>query len=647
MNEADDDAGGGRRWGTILLAVLALAGAAVIAVLVWQTVSSGTRRDDAAALQRQSYGVMILARELDATLASAEATLGRFVISGDKRIGQLYADEWRRAGTLVDRLLRDANPAVKPEAKELRTAYLERGTELGAVALRTTYRQNDQALSKYYVAGKSPTLDRLKAAVDGLIARERATLGQRTAEAEQTIARSNAMLAILIVTGIVLAILAGVLAFAARLSRQRRRDQEVRTLELEDAVMLRTAELRDANTALVAEMAERESAEEKLRQAQKMEAIGQLTGGIAHDFNNMLSVVVGGIELAQRRIAQGRDDVARHLDRAMEGATRAAALTKRLLAFARAEPLLPARVNPRALIATMVELLDRTLGDNVTVRIKGDSDWIVFADAHQLENALLNLAVNARDAMPNGGVLTITAEGVTLADQDVAGLAAGDYVRIIVRDTGSGMDAATAGRAFEPFFTTKPHGRGTGLGLSQAFAFVRQSNGIMAIDSIEGEGTAVSIWLPRQMANAGPTVAAPVDDRRKGGLPPGRAVLVIEDDPRVLAATVEALAELGHEPLACGKAADVPAVLRARRDIGLIISDVLMPGVTGPELVAAIRMLHPHIPVLYMTGFAGDIADAAQFGGCEVLRKPFTITVLSAALDRALLPERIEHAEAA
>jgi signal transduction histidine kinase/ActR/RegA family two-component response regulator len=634
------DGGGGRRWGTILLAVLALAGAAVIAVLVWQTVSSGTRRDDAAALQRQSYGVMILARELDATLASAEATLGRFVISGDKRIGQTYADEWRRAGTLVDRLLRDANPAVRPQAKELRTAYLERGTELGAVALRTTYRQNDQALSKYYLAGKSPTLDRLKAAVDGLIARERATLGERTAEAEQTIARSNAMLAILMATGVLLAIIAGVLAFAAWLARQRRRDEEARALDLEDAVAARTAELH-------AEMAEREEAEAKLRQAHKMEAIGQLTGGIAHDFNNMLAVVVGGIELAQRRIAQGTGDAARHLDRAMEGAVRAAALTKRLLAFARAEPLLPVAVDPQALITNMVELLDRTLGDSIEIAIDGSARWPVFVDVHQLENALLNLAVNARDAMPAGGTLTIATRDAALSDGEVPRLGAGDYICISVTDTGLGMDEATIDRAFEPFFTTKAHGQGTGLGLSQAFGFVRQSGGSIAIGSTPGTGTTISLYLPRHTSGGALTLASSDRTPQTDPAPRGRPVLVIEDDPRVLAATAGALAELGHEPLPCATPAEVPAILRARRDIGLIVSDVQMPGITGPDLVAAIRELHPNIPVLFMTGFAGDIGDAVQFEGSEVLRKPFTLTTLAAALARALDEGRIEHAEAA
>ena len=650
MTMAEDSAGEGRRRGTILLAALALAGTAVIAVLVWQAMTTGARRDDAIAQQRQSYGVMILARELDATLGGAEATLGRFVISGDKSIGQTYADNWRRAGTLLDRLGQQANPAVRAQVDELRAAYSARGAELGTVALSTTYKQNDQALSKYYAAGRSPTLARLKTAVDRLILSERATLERRSAETEQTISRSNFTVTILSIAGVLLALAAGLLGLGAWLGLARRRQEEARNLELEDAVRFRTAELREANAALVNEMAEREAAEARLRQGQKLEAIGQLAGGIAHDFNNMLAVVVSGLELAQRRLAGENREVVRHLDRAMEGAVRAAALTKRLLAFARAEPILPAPVDPRALIANMVELLDRTLGDTIGIAIEDGPCATVFVDAHQLENALLNLAVNARDAMPDGGTLAIATENCLIGEDGPVALPPGAYVRIAVRDTGTGMDAATIERAFDPFFTTKRHGQGTGLGLSQAFGFVRQSGGTIAIESAPGAGTTVSLYLPRSEG----ADAAPVSDRSAPAPLPlraaGRPTLVIEDDPRVLAATVEALRELGFEPLACAGPAEVPVMLRARRDIGLIVSDVLMPGVTGPALVAAIRTVLPEVPVLFMTGFAGDIEDPAQFDGHEVLRKPFTIDALAAALDRVLATARepaIEQAKAA
>ncbi len=641
-----------RRWLATLLAVLALAAAAVIAVLGYSTIVTTTTRDDAVGSQQHSYEVMILARDIDATLGGAEATLGRFVISGDKRVGQVYADSWQRASTLIDRLVQQSGPERRAQAEALRQAYLARGTELAAVALRTTYGQNDQALSKYYQVGKSSTLTKLRQGLDQLIADERTTLETRTAAADRTVARSNRYAAILAVAGLLLALVAGLLGLWAWSSAARQRDEEARNMALEDAVSARTIELRAANAQLVAEMATREAAESKLRQAQKMEAVGQLTGGIAHDFNNMLGVVVGGIELARRRLAQADGTgpgggVLRHLDRAMEGANRAAALTRRLLTFARAEPLLPAAIDPNALIGAMVELLDRTLGDGIAIGIEGKADWPVFVDAHQLENVLLNLAVNARDAMPKGGTLTIATNDVAIDDETVPHLAGGDYVCIAVTDNGGGMAADVLERAFEPFFTTKPHGAGTGLGLSQTFGFVRQSGGGVTIESTPGAGTRIALYLPRHTADR---VAQPMAETTVGGPLPRRAgcpVLVIEDDLRVLAATCEALSELGYEPLPCSGAVEVPPVLRARRDIGLIVSDVLMPGVSGPELVAAIKVVHPHIPVLFVTGFAGDIDDAAAFGGHDVLRKPFTLATLAAALERVRGVEDVVRAEAA
>ncbi len=649
MSDDDTPINGRRRWAAVLLAMLALAAAGVVAVLAYSTISTTATRDDAVGSQQHSYEVMILARDLDATLGGAEATLGRFVISGDKRVGQVYAESWRRASTLLDRLVQESGSGRRAQVEALRAAYLARGQELASVALRTNYGQNDQALSKYYQAGKSETLTRLRQGLDRLIADERATLDARTADADRSIAQSNQLASILAGAGLLLALAAGLLGLTAWSSWRRRRDEEDRNYELEDAVMARTAELEAANAQLVSEMATREETEFKLRQAQKMEVVGQLTGGIAHDFNNMLGVVVGGIELARRRLtAGGSEDAQRHLDRAMEGANRAAALTRRLLTFARAEPLLPAAIEPNALINAMVELLDRTLGDGIAIKIEAGASWPVFIDAHQLENVLLNLAVNARDAMPKGGTLTISTGNTMIDDDAVPHLAGGDYVCISVRDDGIGMAPDVLERAFEPFFTTKPHGQGTGLGLSQTFGFVRQSGGGITIESAPGEGTRISLYLPRHIAEAPAEeelVEAPGTPQRPRR--PGCPVLVIEDDLRVLAATCEALTELGYEPLPCSGAVEVPPVLRARRDIGLIVSDVLMPGVTGPELVAAIKVVHPHIPVLFVTGFAGDIDNAAQFGGHEVLRKPFTLAALAAAVERVRGTEDELRAEAA
>jgi signal transduction histidine kinase len=306
-----------------------------------------------------------------------------------------------------------------------------------------------------------------------------------------------------------------------------------------------------------------------------MDAVGQLTGGIAHDFNNMLAVVLGGVELAKRRLEDGQDDPRRHLDSAMEGAHRAAALTKRLLAFARAEPLLPTATDADALITGMSDLLDRTLGERITVRhLARAGGWPIFADRHQLENALLNLAVNARDAMEatgkGNGTLTVATAQVTLARDEVPDLDAGDYVRLAVSDTGTGMERAVLDRIFEPFFTTKASDKGTGLGLSQVFGYVRQSGGTVTVDSMVGTGTTVSIYLPR---HAGDAVAA--DDRTGNRVvdPATKSakILVVEDDRRVLAATIDALTELGHKPIACLGPEEAAAQLSAHPDIALLL----------------------------------------------------------------------------
>lgn len=622
---------------TAALIVAGILAVVVSAALIISLNTATRQRDAAIGWQQHSYEVMILARDLDATMAKSEATLGRFVISGNKDVGRTYFDAWRRAGTLLDKLTSETSdrPEQRAMISDLRKAFTVRGVELSAVALRTNYGQNDQALSTYYEAGKAPTLARLDGLLVKIIANEREILDARTRTASDTVARSNKIATILSFVGLFLLLCATWLGRSAWAAWRDRQNEEQRNSELEYAVADRTVELSNANKQLLAEMAERESAEERLRQAQKMEAVGQLTGGIAHDFNNMLGVVIGGIELAQRRLTNPTPEVRRHLESAMEGANRAAALTKRLLSFARAEPLLPTGLDPDTLIGGMSEMLDRTLGDTIEVIVREGASWPIFIDAHQMENALLNLAVNARDAMEQGGVLTISTADVNLVDGEIGDAPAGDYVRIAVSDTGEGMSAQVLERIFDPFFTTKSVGKGTGLGLSQIFGFVRQSGGGIAAVSTPGQGTTVSIYLPRHLGSV--TAAANGLVLSEGGsIYEGVITLVIEDDPRVLNATVGALRELGHHPLPCGSAAEVPALLREHRDIGLIVSDVLMPGVTGPELVAAIRTLHPELPVLFVTGFAGDVEDAQAFGGHEVLRKPFTIGGLGDAVARVL-----------
>ncbi|KMO39995.1 histidine kinase [Methylobacterium variabile] len=377
------------------------------------------------------------------------------------------------------------------------------------------------------------------------------------------------------------------------------------------------------------EHAQRLAAESQLRQSQKMEAVGQLTGGIAHDFNNLLAVITGSLELVQRRIARGDTDVGRFIAGALDGTDRAAKLTHRLLAFARQQPLEPRPTDPNRLITGMVDLLRRTLGETVRVETRLMADPpAVFVDQNQLENAILNLAVNARDAMPGGGRLTLETTAGTLEDGTSA-------VAVTVRDTGTGMPPEVVARAFEPFFTTKPQGRGTGLGLSQVYGFVTQSGGRVRIDSRPGQGTAIELTLPVSLEG----VPAETAGRASLAAPaPGRAaqtVLVVEDDAAVRLASAETIGELGYRTLTAPDGAAALATLDREREVAVLFTDVVMPGIDGPTLAAEARRRRPDLRVIFATGHPRDDQQEGPrpAPGETVLRKPFTIEALAEALE--------------
>jgi signal transduction histidine kinase/ActR/RegA family two-component response regulator len=419
-------------------------------------------------------------------------------------------------------------------------------------------------------------------------------------------------------------------------ARRHAESEAERAEALEDAVRERTQELWEANQALKTEAEERQAAEAQLRQVQKMEAVGQLTGGIAHDFNNMLAVVVGGIDLALRRLNGPRREVMMHLQNAMEGATRAAALTRRLLSFARSEPLLPERVDSKELIGGMSDLLDRTLGERIRVQVKLASDtWPTYVDPHQLENAIVNLAVNARDAMDGRGVMRIATQNVKLMANEVGDVRAGEYVKISVSDTGCGMTREVLDRAFEPFFTTKPVGKGTGLGLSQIFGFAHQSGGEVGIESEAGKGTTVSIFLPRTEAAATVRVHPAVHRADSEAHVAGARILLVEDDPRVRTATVGALEDLDYDPVACGSGAEAVDLFQ-RHEFDLVITDVIMPEMTGPELIRHLKATAIRdFAVLFVTGYVGE-GESDDLRSHELLRKPFTVGALASAVAAAL-----------
>lgn len=397
------------------------------------------------------------------------------------------------------------------------------------------------------------------------------------------------------------------------------------------------ARSREELEAAVRERTERLMATEaQLRQAQKMEAVGQLTGGIAHDFNNMLAVVIGALDLMERRVAQGRTDIDRYLVAARDGASRAAALTQRLLAFSRRQPLAPTALDVNDMLSGMIELLVRTLGEGVVIetRFARRLDPVV-ADRNQLENVVLNLAVNGRDAMPEGGTLTIETEGRTIAADEAAAfeIAPGDYVEMRIRDTGIGMPPEVAARAFDPFFTTKGVGKGTGLGLSQVFGFVRQSGGHVLIDSVPGGGTCLRVLLPAR-PEAVPTPAASGLERE---LPRGRAgevILVVEDEDRVRTYSVEALRELGYGVVFARDGIEALRLLDRGQRVSLLFSDVVMPEMSGRELAARVRERLPDLKVLLTSGYAPDAPAGAADE--NILAKPFDMTSLAIAIRAAL-----------
>jgi signal transduction histidine kinase len=389
------------------------------------------------------------------------------------------------------------------------------------------------------------------------------------------------------------------------------RQLEALNAELERRVEERTAELAQANAELERRVEERtrerEAALAQVHEMQKVESLGQLTGGVAHDFNNLLMAVLGNLELLHKLVPA--DPKARHLiEAAIQAAERGTTLTKRLLAFARRQELKPEAVHIPQLVDNMVEMLSRSLGPATQISTEFEADIpSIRVDPNQLELALLNLALNARDAMPLGGRLTISARREQIAASNVPGLGPGDYVCIAERDTGSGMDEVTAKRATEPFFTTKGPGQGTGLGLSMVDGLVAQSGGAMRIASRPGLGTTVELWLP--VANG----SAPERPRMPVQLPiqetrPYR-VLVVDDDPIVADSTVAMIEDLGHLATQVVSAESALQVLSTQSNIDLVIMDHAMPGMTGTELAARIRYTWPELPVVIATGYADLLAD--------------------------------------
>ncbi|WP_434707169.1 response regulator [Pseudomonas sp. R1-1] len=404
------------------------------------------------------------------------------------------------------------------------------------------------------------------------------------------------------------------------LSESERRLQS--TLEtLEQQVEERTAQLRHN--------------EEALRQSQKMEAVGQLTGGIAHDFNNMLTGIIGSLELIRRRLARGRtEDLDSLIDLGVTSANRAAGLTHRLLAFSRRQSLDSKAVQMNTLVLSMGELLQRSLNESIQLEMRLDENlWVAEADPNQLESALLNLVINARDAMPDGGKLVVeTSNQVLHRDftEAYSNLEPGDYVMLSVTDNGCGMPQSVMSRAFDPFFTTKPIGQGTGLGLSMIYGFSKQSRGHVSIDSEIDQGTTVKLYLPRFRGEE-----LVVDDPNVEHSPDaldGETVLIVEDDPAVRVLVCAVLSELGYAYVEAGDADTALPILNSTQRIDLLVSDVGLPGMNGRQLAEVGRQYRPGLKVLFITGYAEHAAVRGGFldSGMQMITKPFTFDLLTA-----------------
>jgi len=396
--------------------------------------------------------------------------------------------------------------------------------------------------------------------------------------------------------------------------------------ELEKEVQERTARLMDA--------------EAQLRQAQKMEAVGQLTGGVAHDFNNMLAVILGAMNLLERRLARGETDLGRYIEAAKDGANRAAALTQRLLAFSRRQPLQPEIIEPNRMVAGMSDLLTRALGEQIQVEtVLAAGLWRINADVSQLENAILNLAVNGRDAMPNGGRLTVETANAFISDDYARehSMSPGQYVMIAVTDTGTGMSGDTLAKAFDPFFTTKEVGKGSGLGLSQVFGFVRQSGGHVKIYSELGLGTTVKLYLPRHYGEAEAKEASPKSGELARGMQ-GELILVVEDDARVRHFSTEALRELGYAVAEAPSGAAALALLESGLKPALLFTDVVMPEMTGRELATIAATKVADLRVLYTTGYTRNavVHNGILDAGTHLLQKPFSLEQLAEKVRRVI-----------
>jgi signal transduction histidine kinase len=623
-------------------ALIALLALGVVAwALVHGALKSQAGRDDAAGWELHTVQAQLETQRLFSMLQDTETGERGFLLSADPAYLAPYERGSRDVAAQMDNLaiLTRDNPIQQRHLATLGRLVDQR---LGLLAqdIETARQSGAAAIGPRRNGEGKRLMDAIRQELLAMDSEESRLLARRKLAANIAIAQARGALYTLLGFAAVLAVIAmaaGIFAVRqarrARLAAQRFAVAEQVQAELGERVEAATRDLRES--------------EAHVRQMQKMEAVGRLTGGIAHDFNNMLAIIIGSLDMAERRRARGEDDIQRCLDSAMDGAKRAAVLTQRLLAFSRQQPLAPTSLDANVFVSGMSELLRHTLGEQVKLEtVLAGGLWATKADSHQLENAIVNLAVNARDAMSEGGKLTLETANAHLDDAYVAAHAdvtAGQYVMIAVSDTGEGMTSEVVAKAFDPFFTTKGVGKGTGLGLSQVFGFIKQSGGHLKIYSEVGRGTTIKLYLPRHFgvsaSQAETVIGAP------STLPDGRSgeiILVVEDEDRVRRMSVDALRDLGYTVRHASDGGAALALLKSQPGVRLLFTDIVMPGMTGRQLADAAHELLPDLQVLYTTGYTRNavVHDGTIDPGVAFLPKPFTIAQLAIKV-RQVIDQRV------
>ena len=601
--------------------LIVVVGATALFVELQQSSDEGVRR---------SLTAQAKLAEVLSVVQGAETGQRGYLLTGERSYLEPYEQSISKIGTALGELAEATweTPSQRERVEQLRVLIGQKLTELRTTVTR---RESGDAVGALAIV-HGDSGERLGKQIRQLISTMRDDERQRiVGQMSGTRGFAN-----MLRVGIILAafLIAGLAAYVIRQTHSRA-----------EIIIRQRDALQATNQELLLEKSTREAAESQVRQMQKMEAMGQLTGGVAHDFNNMLAVIMGSFELMQNRLMKGDTNISRFIESGMDAAQRAATLTQRLLAFSRQQALSPRGLDPNRLVADMSDMLRRTLGTNIVIEsVLGGGLWRVHADQGQLENAIVNLSVNGRDAMPEGGKLTIETANVYL-DESYArahgDVEAGQYVMIAISDNGSGMPTDVARRAFDPFFTTKDIGRGTGLGLSQVYGFVKQSGGHIKIYSEVGQGTSVKIYLPRYtgaLADDAP-ISSPAP------LPTGseaEVVLVVEDEVRMRELSVTALTELGYKVLAADGAAAALRHLEETPDVRLLFTDIVMPEVNGRKLAEEALRRRPALKVLYTTGFTRNavVHSGVLDHGVHLLQKPFTLEELATKVRELLGPAR-------